>query len=48
MAEEKTEAAKALIEKKSADAAAAGVDPISIAEVDDLDNLSMADMTLLK
>lgn len=47
MAEDKTEAAKALIESKTASAESA-TEPISIVEVDDLDNLSMADMTLLK
>ncbi|ODN03159.1 Eukaryotic translation initiation factor 3 subunit A, partial [Orchesella cincta] len=47
MAEEKTETAKALIEKKTAADAEASTEPISIVEVDDLDNLSMADMTLL-
>lgn len=46
MAEEKTEAAKALIENKAASTEAAS-EPISIVEVDDLDNLQMADMTLL-
>ncbi|ODM86855.1 Eukaryotic translation initiation factor 3 subunit A, partial [Orchesella cincta] len=45
MAEDKTETAKALIEKKTA--AEASAESISIVEVDDLDNLSMADMTLL-
>ncbi|ODM87097.1 Eukaryotic translation initiation factor 3 subunit A, partial [Orchesella cincta] len=45
MAEDRTEAAKALIEQKTA--AEASTESISIVEVDDLDNLSMADMTLL-
>lgn len=48
MAEEKTETAKAIIEKKSAAEPAQAAVLSSISEVDDLDNLSMADMTLLK